>query len=61
MDMMRRKAAVRPQRYQEARNFTKLEVGDAARDGKFPFFVEAVGEESPDNARDSAKTKAAWR
>ena len=34
---------------------------DVARDGKFPYFVEAVGEESLDNARDSVRTNAAWR
>ena len=39
----------------------EFEVGDTARDGKLPYFINSVGEESLGNARDSAKTKAAWR
>jgi hypothetical protein len=38
-----------------------LEMGDTARDGKFPYFVDSVGEESEEKARDSVRTKAAWR
>ncbi len=39
----------------------QLEVGGAACEGKVPYFFDSVGEESLGNARDSVRTKAAWR
>jgi len=47
--------------FQQLGHEAKLQVGNAACDGILPYFFNAVWEEFADNARDSVKTKAAWR